>query len=104
MLGNLEAALSEELRPGGKVFEMFKSKGAEAARKLGIDKLGLAAHRVNRWLAGNGSGFAKTAAQHSAAAEKPKPKPKKKSAAKKQPAKKAVKKAPAAPQAELQAA
>src|SRR5262249_28005384 len=66
--------------PKGKIFEAFKAKGAEAARKL-AEKLDVAVHRVNRWIANKGSGFAKSAEQ-GRVEEKPKPKkPKAKKAA-----------------------
>ena len=57
--------------PKGKIFEAFKSKGAEAARKL-AEKLEVEARRVNRWLKDSGAGFQRTAAAH---VEKPAPKP-----------------------------
>jgi hypothetical protein len=84
--------------PKGKIWTAFQKSGADAAFKL-AEKLDVARHRVSRWIVGGGKGFQAAAQSHDE-----KPKPKKKSAAKKQPAKKAVKKTPAAPQAELQAA
>lgn len=42
--------------PKGQVYEAFKAKGVEAARKLG-EKLSIVPSRVNRWLKDNGAGF-----------------------------------------------
>src|SRR5215471_9615504 len=86
--------------PKGQVYEIFKAKGADAARKL-AEKLEVEPGRVNRWLQSNGAGFQKTATAKATEGERlKKVAPKKvaapKKAAKKPAAKKVVKKAPAA--------